>query len=120
MQLRAIALASLAVASPAPGMPVSTFLTKIDKLAAEGPLGTVTSDAALLKKELQDDAASLRAERLAAAQQGKKPAYCPDPSGSGPSIDEIVAGLKQVPPANRDKTEVKDALRAYMAQRFPC
>lgn len=99
-------------------MPVSTFLAKLDKLAAEGPLATVTSDAALLKKELQDSAASLRAERLAAAQQGKTPAYCP--TGQSPSFDEIVAGLKAVPPADRDKTEVKDALRSYMARRYPC
>lgn len=120
MRLRAIAFTALAVSAPAIAMPVSTFLAKIDKLAAEGPLATVTSDATLLKKELQDDAASLRAERLAAAQHGNTPAYCPGPTGGSPSIDEIVGGLKEVPVDRRDTTEVKDALRAYMARRFPC
>ena len=120
MRLTAFALGALALGVPAAAMPVSTFLTKIDKLASEGPLATVTSDATLLKKELQDDAASLRAERLAAAQAGKKPAYCPTAQGASPTLDEIVEGLKKVPPRQRDSTEVKDALRSYMAQRFPC
>ena len=120
MRLPAVVLGLLTISSPASAMPVSTFLAKLDKLAAEGPLATVTSDAALLKKELQDSAASLRAERLGAAQAGKTPAYCPDPQGAPPSSDEIIDALKEVPAAQQAATEVKDALRSYMARRFPC
>ena len=120
MRLPAVVLGLLTISSPASAMPVSTFLAKLDKLAAEGPLATVTSDAALLKKELQDSAASLRAERLATAQAGKTPAYCPDPQGPPPSSDEIIEALKEVPAAQQGTTEVKDALRSYMARRFPC
>jgi hypothetical protein len=108
------------LAGTASAMPVSTFLAKFDKLAKEGALATVTSDASLLKSELQDDAAALRSERLAATAAGKTPAYCPDPQAGPPSLEEIVAGLKDVPEAKRGTTEVKDALRAYMAKRFPC
>ena len=101
-------------------MPVSTFLAKFQALEAKGALAAVTSDATLLKKELQDDAAALRAERLAAVQSGSKPAYCPDAGAGPPSFDEIIGALSAVPQGDRGKTEVKDALRAYMAKRFPC
>lgn len=111
---------ALAVATSASAMPVATFLDKVDKLAKEGALGAMTSDASLVKKELTDDAAALRSERLASTQAGKTPAYCLNAQSAPPSVDEIIAGLKQVPAAERDKTEVKDALRAYMAKRFPC
>jgi hypothetical protein len=111
---------ALSVSTAAPGMPVSTFLAKFDQLAKEGAMATTTSDAALLKKELQDDAAALRSERLAATQAGKTPAYCPGAQSAQPTLQEIVAGLKAVPEAKRGTTEVKGALRAFMAKRFPC
>jgi hypothetical protein len=112
--------AALVVAAPASAMPVAIFLDKVDKLAKQGALGAMTSDASLVKRELTDDAAALRSERLAATQAGKTPPYCPDAQSAPPSVDEIIAGLKQVPAADRSKTEVKDALRVYMAKRFPC
>jgi len=120
MRIFALAFATLALGTSASAMPVATFLTKLDKLAKEGALATMTSDASLVKKELEAAAAGLRSERLAATQAGKTPAYCPDAQSAQPSVDEIVAGLKQVPEAERSKTEVKDALRAYLAKRFPC
>jgi hypothetical protein len=111
---------ALATAIPASAMPVSVFLAKMDKLTSEGPMATATSDAALVKKELQDDAAALRSERLAATQAGKSPPYCPKEGAAQPTLEEIVAGLKAVPEAKRGTTEVKDALRTFMAKRFPC
>jgi|SRR5690348_2380897 len=120
MRLWAFGLAVAAAGSSASAMPVSAFLAKMDTLMKEGRLATMTSDAAVVKKELQDDAAALRAERLAAAQAGKTPAYCPDPEAPQPTGAEIILGLKQVPQADQSKIEVKDALRAYLAKRFPC
>jgi hypothetical protein len=111
---------ALAAAVPAAAMPVSTFLSVMDKLISEGPMATATSDAALVKKELQDDAAALRSERVAATQDGKTPPYCPGEGAAQPTLEEIVAGLKAVPEAKRGTTEVKDALRSFMAKRFPC
>jgi hypothetical protein len=112
--------AGVIIGTPASAMPVSTFLTKVDQLAKEGAMATATSDAALLKKELQDDAAALRSERLAATQIGKTPPYCPGGDVAQPTLQEIVSGLKSVPEAKSGTTEVKDALRAFMAKRFPC
>ena len=120
MRFAAAGLAALALGAQASAMPVATFLSKIDTLMKEGQLATMTSDAALVKKELQDDAAALHAERLAASQAGKAPAYCPDPRAPQPTGAEIILALKQVPQADQGKTEVKDALRSYLATRFPC
>ena len=121
MQKQLLALVALAsLSTSASAMPVSTFLNKMDQLTKECAMATATSDAALLKKELQDDAAALRAERLAAIQAGQTPAYCPDASAAPLTIEDLVGGLKGVPEAQRGKTEVKDALRSFMAKRFPC
>jgi hypothetical protein len=108
------------LASPAAAMPLTTFLTKIDALARAGPVAAASSDGQLIRKEMEDDAAALHDERVAAASAGKIPAYCPTPQSGPPSLDEIVTGLKEVPEAARGKTEVRDALRAYLAKRFPC
>jgi hypothetical protein len=121
MRKQLLAFVAMAlVSSSAAAMPVSTFLSKMDRLAKEGAMATATSDAALLKKELQDDAAALRSERMAATAAGNTPAYCPTANAAQPTLEEIVAGLRGVPEAQRSKTEVKDALRAFMAKRFPC
>jgi hypothetical protein len=120
MRLFLLAFAGLAFGTAASAMPLATLLAKLDKLEKAGALATMTSDASLVKKELQDDAAALRSERLAATQSGKTPAYCPDAQSAQPSFDEIIVGLKQIPEAQRSTTEVKDALRAYLAKRFPC
>ena len=120
MRIAILGLSAVAFAASASAMPVSAFLSKVDKLAKAGAVATMSSDASLIKKELEDDAATLRAERLAATQSGKTPAYCPDAESGPPSLEEIVAGLKAVPEAQGSGTEVKDALRAFMAKRFPC
>ncbi|HET7577368.1 MAG TPA: hypothetical protein VFK19_12510 [Sphingomicrobium sp.] len=121
MRKRFLAIAVIGLAAePAAAMPVSTFLTKIDALARAGAVAAASSDGQLIKKELEDDAAALHDERVAAASAGNTPAYCPAPQSGPPSLDEIVASLKEVPKAKRGKTEVRDALRAYLAQRFPC
>jgi hypothetical protein len=121
--LRKLALGLTAIcfiAPPAAAMPVSTFLAKIDVLARAGAVAAASSDGQLIRKELEDDAAALHDERIAAAKAGKTAAYCPTQGSGPPSLEEIVKGLKQVPEADRGKIEVRDALRDYLAKRFPC
>lgn len=101
-------------------MPVSTFLSEFESLDPNASADQLTGRLAELKAELQKDAAELRAERLAAASAGKQPAYCPVEGAAQPSAEEIIAALEAVPKIVRPKTQVKDALRAYLARRFPC
>jgi hypothetical protein len=35
-------------------------------------------------------------------------------------VAEIMSAMNAVPPADRARTDTKDAMRAHMAQRFPC
>lgn len=83
-------------------------------------MATATTDATLLKKELADSAAALRTERIEAASAGRTPAYCPSERTAQPTFNDIVGALDAVPIESRAKTEVKDALRAYLGKRFPC
>ena len=120
MRVPAVAVFLGAMASPAAAMPVSTFLTEFESLDPGVSDSQLTAKLGELKAELQKDASELRAERLAAVSAGRKPAYCPGPDGAQPSAEEIVAALEQVPEEKRVFVEVKDALRSYLAVRFPC
>jgi len=101
-------------------MPVSTFLSKFESLDPNGASTALTRDLGALRAELQKDASELRAERLAAVSAGTKPAYCPGAGGAQPGAKEIIAALEEIAEADRPFIEVKDALRAYLAARFPC
>ena len=101
-------------------MPVSDFLTRFEALDSKGDPGKLAAQLGDLRSEVQKDAAELRAERLAAAAAHKTPAYCPPPGAAQPTAEEIVAALEDVPEASRPLVQVKDALRGYLAVRFPC
>lgn len=119
MKGEAAAAALLAIAAPAAGMPVSTFLSKVATLDSKAPADELTGQVAELKAELQRDAADLRAERLAATAAGETPAYCPPADVPQPQAEEIIAALQELPQQYRN-IEVKDAIRAYLSARFPC
>jgi hypothetical protein len=107
-------------ASGADAMPVSTFLQKADALQAKGMLALFASDYKILKTEVTNAIAQLRAERLAARAAGKRPAYCPAGDHGSLNSDELLAAFRTIPPAVAARTEVKDALRALLARKFPC
>lgn len=115
--LAAVALTMPAAAANA--MDVATFLAKADGLEKQGLLALASSDYKLLKAEVQNASTQLRAERVAAQRARRKPAYCPtEQAGLSPS--EIVAHLRTIPPPQRRRTQVKDALRSLLARKYPC
>jgi|KBSMisStaDraftv2_1062788.scaffolds.fasta_scaffold91987_3 hypothetical protein len=116
----AVGIALASIATEAGAMPVSTFLLEVESLDPDSAAGKLTSQVSELKNELQRDAAELRAERLAASAAGKTPAYCPPDSAHQPGADEIIGALEEIPKDDRPNVEVKDAIRAYLAYRFPC
>ncbi|HEY7006332.1 MAG TPA: hypothetical protein VH392_07580 [Sphingomicrobium sp.] len=101
-------------------MPVSDFLSKFESLDPKGDPDRLATGLGELRAEVQEDASELRAERLAAEREGKKPAYCPAADAVQPTAEEIVAALEEIPEGDRPLIEVKDALRGYLAYRFPC
>ena len=115
-------LAALAAALPvsaADAMDVATFLAKADGLEKQGLLALASSDYKLLKAEVQAASTQLRAERTAAQRARRKPAYCP-PAQAGLTPAEIVAHFRTIAPAQRRRTQVKDALRTLLAKKYPC
>jgi hypothetical protein len=120
VRLYLVAIAALAAASSASAMPVSTFLAKADALKSKGPFALFSGDLKLLMSQVKGDFAQLRAERLATQAAHRPTAFCPPSGGIKMSDKDIMGAMQAVPPANRATTDTRDALRAYMARRFPC
>jgi hypothetical protein len=121
LKIKLLAAASLAVVpiGAAQAMDVATFLVKADALQKKGVMALMSSDYKLLKSEIETNAAALRAERLAAERARRKPAYCP-PAKQSLTSGEILAAFRSIPAAQRPRVQVKDALRALMARKYPC
>ena len=121
MKFKLFAAASLALIplGPAQAMDVATFLVKADAVEKKGMLALMSSDYKLLKREIETQAAALRAERLAAERARRKPAYCP-PAKQSLTAREVLTALRTIPVAKRPRIQVKDALRALMARKYPC
>ncbi|HEX8466916.1 MAG TPA: hypothetical protein VF620_03820 [Allosphingosinicella sp.] len=121
MKIKLLAAALLAVVpiGAAQAMDVATFLVKADALQKKGVMALMSSDYKLLKGEIETNGAALRAERLAAERARRKPAYCP-PAKQSLTSGEILAAFRSIPAAQRPRIQVKDALRALMARKYPC
>ena len=100
-------------------MTVATFLQKAEALEKRGITALFSSDLSLLKEEVKGASASLRAERLAAERGGRRPPYCP-PDRPSLSSNEILAHFRAIPPAQRDRMEVRDGLRTLLTRKYPC
>jgi hypothetical protein len=100
-------------------MDVATFLAKADALQKKGMLALMSSDYKLLKNEIVSQSQVLRGERLAAERAHRRAAYCP-PAKSDLNSNEILAAFRTIPAAQRPRIQVKDALRALLARKYPC
>lgn len=121
MKIKLLAAALLAIVplGAAQAMDVATFLVKADALEKKGMLALMSSDYKLLMGELRTQGEALRAERLAASKAGRKPAYCP-PAKQSLNAKEVLTAFRTIPVAQRSRIQVKDALRALMARKYPC
>ncbi|MBV9931906.1 MAG: hypothetical protein JO013_13310 [Alphaproteobacteria bacterium] len=117
----AVVAAALAIGgSAASAMPLPVFLDKAEALQRKGMLALFSSDLSTLKNEVRAAMESLRAERLAAKRAGRPQAYCPPQDSGAMNSDELLAALRQIPPAQRARMDVKDGMRTILARRFPC
>ena len=107
-------------AASAQMMPVPQFLAKAEALEKKGAMALFSSDVGVLKKEISESAAQLRAERLAARKAGRKPAYCPPEKGGALGSTELLAHFRAIPPAERARMRVRDGLRSLMIRKYPC
>lgn len=112
-------LIALAAAAPAGATDVATFLGKVEAVKSKGVAAMFSSDLKRLMSEIGTSMKSLKEERLAALAARRRPAYCPDGKAEL-SRQELFAAMEAVPPAARPKVQVKDALRAGLARKYPC
>ena len=117
--LAAVALACAPVCA-AEAMTVADFLTRSDALQKKGAMALFSSDLGLLKREVTTAAAELRGERLAAEKAGRRPPYCPNVASAKMGPDQLLAIMRAVPPTDRPRLQVKDALRAHFVRTLPC
>jgi hypothetical protein len=121
LKIKLLAAASLAILplGAAQAMDVATFLTKAEALQKKGVMALMSSDYKLLKSEIEAHAVALRAERVADQRARRKVAFCP-PGKVSLTSGEIVTAFRTIPPAQQPRVQVKDALRALMARKYPC
>ena len=121
MTLRFLAgLALVLVPATASAMPVSDFLAKAEALRSKGAMALFSGDLKRLTKQIEADGAALRAENKNAEAAGRPKAYCSPAGGIRMGQKQVLEAMQEVAPAQRSKTDTKDAIRAYLARRHPC
>lgn len=118
-KLLVAAVVGLVSVSAANAMDVGTFLAKAEILQERGVLAVFASEYGELQTEIRTSFASLKQERLAAQGAGRRPAYCP-PGPATLSMPEMFAAMTAVPAARRTRVQVREALRAAFARKYPC
>lgn len=119
--MKRLLLAACLVLMPvsAHAMPVSEFLEEAEDIP-RNPTALLRSDTRRLMGELQASFTAIRDERRAAVAAGRTPAFCP-PEGERASVsaEQLLARLQSIPPSRRH-ISVTQAMREWMAERYPC
>jgi hypothetical protein len=114
----AVSLAILPSAAQA--MDVATFLAKIDALEKKGMLAMLSSDYREVKGESESVLRQITADARAAKAAHAPPIVCPPGGVAKTDSNEVVAYFRAMPPDQRAHTQVKDALLALLARKYPC
>jgi hypothetical protein len=107
----------------AQAMSVAEFLAKAERLKARGFLAIGSPDLKLLMAEMKAVGSAYRADAEGARAAGRAPHSCPPPKGSKQArmgSEDFLKELRATPPADRERTSMKDAFYAIMKRRFPC
>ena len=83
------------------------------------PTSALRSDTRRLIREVTTAVSAVKAEQAAARSAGHTPATCIPASGTGISAEALLARFESLPPARRSMT-VTQAVREWMAERYPC
>ena len=118
-RLLLVACLVLAPVSAAQAMPVSEFLEEAEDIP-RNPTALLRSDTRRLMGELRAAFTTIRDERQSAVAAGRTPAFCP-PEGERASVsaDQLLERLRSIPPSRRN-ISVTQAMREWMAERYPC
>lgn len=111
------------IAAPARAAPPGTaqnFLDRANRLKAKGPFAFFDSDYGRLKTEATAVGKSIGDDRIAAERAGRPILYCsPQPRAQLGSF-EFIDGLEAIPPAERARMSLKDAMIRVLQRKYPC
>ena len=108
------ALAALGLSAPLEAMTVQEFVTRGDALQAKGMFALFSDELETLRLEFRPGAKAWRAQVKTA-----QPPVCAPPKVTL-QPEDILALLKQVPPAERPNIDVRTAVIREMNARYRC
>ena len=113
----------IAVATPAmaQSMNADVFYKRAKSLKKKGALALFSrGEIKNLMKEVQAAAGSARERRLAALKAGQPPRYCPTEAKGSMGSGELMDRLAAIPPAERARIDMTEAMTRILAAKFPC
>lgn len=114
----AVALVVMLAATAVQAMSVREFLATAAGIP-RNPTALLRSDTRRLLGEIRAVSATLRSENETAVAAGRRPAYCSPERRTSVSADALLARFNAIPESRRD-ISVTQAMREWMAERYPC
>lgn len=116
--------ASAAILMPssaaAQSMNAENFHARAIALQKKGPLALFSGDVKRLMKEAKAAGQRSRELRLAAVKSGQAPRYCPPEGKQSMSSNEFMTRLGNIPPGERARIDMTEAMTRILIQKFPC
>lgn len=120
VRVASLLLLILPAAAAAQSMNAERFHQRSSALMAKGPLALFSrGEINALMSEVQNAGKSARASRLADAAAGRPARSCP-PDKQSMDSSEFMRRLGVIPPAERSKIDMTEAMIRISAARFPC
>jgi hypothetical protein len=114
---------ALSVCTPAltaaPGT-AQNFLDRANRLKAKGPLALFDRDYGRLKAQATAAGKSIGDDRIAAERAGRPILYCSAKPRAQLGSFEFIDGLQAIPPAERARMNLKDAMLRVLQKKYPC
>ena len=112
------ALALCALPGAAAAMSVQEFLTSANRIP-RNPTALLRSDTRRLMNEISGAFQAVRDDQAAAKAAGRRPAACLPEGKINLSAEQILDRFNAIP-AQRRHISVDQAVREWMAERYPC
>lgn len=113
-----LAAALTLLAGAVQAMSVDEFLRTAAGIP-RNPTAMLRSDTRRLIREIETASKTLKSERESAVAAGRQPGYCPPDGRVSLSAQGILDRFNAIP-ASRRNISVTQAMREWMADRYPC
>ena len=123
MRNKLLLMLALCVATPALAAPAGTaqnFLDRANRLKAKGPFALFDRDYGRLKAEATAVGKSIGDDRIAAERAGRPILYCSPNARAQLGSYEFIDGLEAIPPGERARMTLKEAMLRILQKKYPC